>query len=122
MKKLLGVGGSQDSFTALERTLQRVRNTGDEVVVAVVDNPESTLSADEVEDRVRRALEDVELEAEVRRLEGHAGSGLLELAEAEGFDEIVLGGGRRSNMGKIRVGEIAEFVVLNSRVSVKLVR
>jgi hypothetical protein len=44
------------------------------------------------------------------------------MAETGGFDEIALGGGQTSPMGKINVGSIAEFVLLNARVSVRLVR
>ncbi len=122
MRKLLGVGGSDDSFTALEHTVERVRETGDTLVVAVVDNPESPRSVDDVERRVHEVLDDAGVDVEVRVVEGHPGSELIEMAETGGFDEIVLGGGQRSTMDKIRVGEIAEFVLLNSRVSVKLVR
>ncbi len=122
MKKLLGVGGSEDSFTALEHTARRVRETGDTLVVAVVDNPDSPRDVDEVEQRVEEVLDEIGLDVEVRVVEGHPGSKLIEIAETEEFDEIVLGGGERSTMDKIRVGEIAEFVLLNSRVSVKLVR
>ena len=44
------------------------------------------------------------------------------VAEEEGFDQIVLGGGQTSPMGKINIGSIAEFVLLNSHITVKLVR
>ena len=62
------------------------------------------------------------VDAEVRDLTGDPGSQLLDVAESEEFDQIVLGGGQRSPMGKIKLGHIAEFVLLNSPVSVKLVR
>jgi nucleotide-binding universal stress UspA family protein len=35
---------------------------------------------------------------------------------------VVIGGGEQSPMGKIRLGHIAEFVLLNSHVTVTLVR
>jgi nucleotide-binding universal stress UspA family protein len=44
------------------------------------------------------------------------------VAEREGFDRVVLGGGETSPLGKVTLGEIAEFVVLNANVSVTLVR
>jgi len=62
------------------------------------------------------------LGVDVRTLSGDPGSELLDVAEREGFDQIVLGGGQRSPMGKIKLGHIAEFVLLNSHVTVKLVR
>ena len=55
-------------------------------------------------------------------VEGDPGAMLVEIADGEGYDQIVLGGGERSPMGKIRVGQVAEFVVLNAETSVTLVR
>jgi nucleotide-binding universal stress UspA family protein len=124
MKTLLGMGGSDDSFRALKDTLDRVEETGDELVVAVVENPEAENDAEEVAEHVRESIEEHEAseEVEVVMLEGHPGSALVEHAESGGYDEIVLGGGERSAMGKIQMGHIAEFVLLNSHVTVKLVR
>ncbi|MFB6157970.1 MAG: universal stress protein [Haloferacaceae archaeon] len=122
MKVLLGIGGSDDSLRALDAAVERATEAGDDLTVAVVDNPASDRSPGELLDRVESRLDGVDLDADVRRLEGHAGSVLVELAESEGFDQIVLGGGEDSPLGKIRVGDIAEFVLLNSHVTVKLVR
>jgi nucleotide-binding universal stress UspA family protein len=122
MKTVLGIGGSDDSLRALEETLDRVAETGDELVVAVVENPDSPHGAEEVVEHVEEEVAAHEADAEVVRLEGHPGSALVEYAEDGGFDEIVLGGGEKSAMGKIQMGSIAEFVLLNSHVSVKLVR
>ncbi|NIB98333.1 universal stress protein [Halobacterium sp. R2-5] len=122
MKVLLGIGGADDSLDALHETVERAVETGDEVTVAVVENPESDPSPDELVERASEALEEAGLEDDVRRLSGDPGSSLVELAEREEFDQIVLGGGQRSPMGKIRLGDISEFVLLNARVSVKLVR
>ena len=47
---------------------------------------------------------------------------MIEIAETEDFEEIVLGGGHTSPMGKITIGPIAEFVLLNAKTSVTLVR
>jgi nucleotide-binding universal stress UspA family protein len=122
MRVLLGIGGSDDSLTALERTVERARVAGDDLTVAVVENPEADASLGDVESRVRAALEEAAVDAEVRRVEGDAGSRLVEIAETEGFDLIALGGGQTSPMGKINLGQIAQFVLLNSHVSVTLVR
>jgi len=122
MKKILGIGGSEDSMLALRRTLERAERTGDEIVVAVVENPETERDAEDVVEHARERVEEHESDAEVVSLEGHPGSALVEYAESGDYDEIVLGGGERSPMGKIQVGGIAEFVLLNSHVSVKLVR
>jgi len=122
MKVLLGIGGSDDSLEALSRTVERAVEAGDALTIAILDNPESERSPAEVEAAVEAVLADADLEATVCRVTGDPGSELVALAEREEFDELVLGGGMRSPMGKIRLGHIAEFVLLNSRVTVTLVR
>lgn len=122
MKVLLGIGGSDDSFRALETVAERTVETGDDLTVAVVENPASDRSPDHIERRVREVLEAAGLDAAIHRLEGHAGSRLVELAEHDGYDAVALGGGKRSPMGKITLGQIAEFVLLNADVTVILVR
>ncbi|WP_372911171.1 universal stress protein [Salinigranum sp.] len=122
MKVLLGIGGADDSLDALEQTVDRAREAGDDLTVAIVDNPASDRSPDEVEARVREVLEAAGLDATVQHLEGDPGSALVDLSESGNFDKIVLGGGETSPMGKIRIGSVAEFVLLNSHVTVSLVR
>jgi len=122
MKVLLGIGGSEDSIQALERTVDRVERAGDDLTVAIVENPESELDDEAIAAKVEEVLEREGVEAPVRHVTGHAGSRIVEIAEDESFDQIVLGGGHQSPMGKIRIGHIAEFVLLNSRVTVTLIR
>lgn len=124
MKVLLGIGGTEDSLRALERVVERTRETGDDLTVGVVENPASVRTPEAVERTARDALADAGLadSVEVRRLSGDAGPALVEVAEREGFDRLVLGGGQRSPMGKITLGDVAEYVLLNARVSVTLVR
>jgi nucleotide-binding universal stress UspA family protein len=122
VKLLLGVGGTDDGIRALEDTLDRVRETGDTLAVAVFENPASESKPDEVEADVRERLAAAGVEASVHRLSGHPGSELIGLAEREGFERIVLGGGERSPMGKVQVGSVAQFVVVNAPVSVTLIR
>lgn len=122
MKVLLGIGGADDSLQALHRTVGRVQEADDDLTIAIVNNPEASRSMDEIEDAVKDVLGERECDADIRRVEGDPGSRLVEIAEHEGFDEIVLGGGKQSPMGKIRLGHIAEFVILNSHVTVTLVR
>jgi nucleotide-binding universal stress UspA family protein len=122
MKVLLGIGGSQDSLRALDRTIERAQEARDDLTVAVLDNPESPVGVDEVESEVRERLAAADFEAELRRLSGDPGSRLVEVAEREGFDRIVLGGGETSPLGKVKLGSIAEFVILNAGVSVTLIR
>lgn len=122
MQVLLGIGGSDDAFLALERTVDRVQLTGDQLTVAVLENPTVDVAPDAIAERVRDRLDGAAIDATIRRLEGEPGPALVTLAETEGFDEIVLGGGQESPMGKIDVGRIAEYVVLNATVTVTLVR
>ncbi|SFR70045.1 universal stress protein [Halogeometricum limi] len=122
MKVLLGVGGSDDSIRAVEQTTARAATAGDELTVAIVENPSSDRSREEIAEMVREILDAEGVDAEIRHLEGDPGSSLVDTAESEGFDEIVIGGGQTSPMGKINLGSIAEFVLLNSHVTVSLVR
>jgi len=121
MKVLLGTGGRADGLDALGRTLERTREAGDELTVAVLETS-SDRDIESVAADLRERVADSGVDAEVRVLEGHPGSELVELAENEGYDRIVLGGGQRSPLGKIDLGEVAEFVLLNADVSVTLVR
>ena len=122
MKVLLGIGGSDDSLRALERTVERSKAVGDDLTVAIVENPQSDRTPEEIERRVRGILDDKSLDAPIRHISGHPGSELVDMAERDDFDQIVLGGGQQSPMGKIQVGHIAEFVILNSQTTVTLVR
>ena len=122
MRILLGVGGSDDSLRALERTIKRTREAGDELTVAILDEGGTDRSVDDVEADVRDALDAGGVDAEIRSVEGDPGSELVDIAESEGFDRIALSGGTTSPMGKIQLGSTAEFVLLNSHVSVSLIR
>jgi nucleotide-binding universal stress UspA family protein len=122
MHVLLGIGGSDDSIRALEAAVERAKTAGDDLTVAIVENDATDSTPEEIADRVEAALAEAGFDASVRHLEGDPGSRLVEVAEAEGFDQIVLGGGQTSPMGKIKIGSIAEFVLLNSHTSVKLIR
>ena len=65
---------------------------------------------------------DAGFDAEVTILSGHPGSQLVEFAERGSFDRIVLGGGETSPLGKVQLGEISEFVILNAQTTVTLIR
>ena len=122
MKTLLGIGGSEDSLHALVEAVDRARQAGDELTIAILENPDASLTTTEIRDRVSETLDAAGFEADVRTLSGHPGSQLLELAEDESFDRIVLGGGETSPLGKVQLGSIAEFVLLNARTTVTLIR
>jgi nucleotide-binding universal stress UspA family protein len=122
MKTLLGIGGSEDSLYALGKAIERAKEAGDDLTIAIVENDDASLTQSEIHDRVTEALKDAEFEAEIETLSGHPGSQLLELAERGSFDRIVLGGGETSPLGKVQLGSISEFVLLNARTTVTLIR
>ncbi|WP_138004643.1 universal stress protein [Halalkalirubrum salinum] len=122
MKVLLGIGGSEDSIQALEKTVDRAESAGDNLTVAILQNPNADRTPDEIESQVREYLTDHTIESSIRHVEGDPGSMLVDIAESEGYEKIVIGGGQRSPMGKIQLGQIAEFVLLNSHTTVTLVR
>lgn len=122
MKLLLGIGGTDDSWHALSRTAERAESAGDSLTVAILENPDTELTREEIEGKVTERLAEYDLDPEIRHVEGDPGAMLVQIADSGEYDQIVLGGGERSPMGKIRVGSIAEFVVLNAETTVTLVR
>ncbi|MBZ6495420.1 universal stress protein [Natrinema longum] len=123
MNVLLGLGGSDESVKTLRRTIERTREVGDELTIVVVDKPESKRSQDEMYQQALDSLEEADItDVEVEKLEGDPGSALVNYAEQGDFDQLVIGGGTLSPMGKIQLGPITEFVLLNAPTTVKLVR
>lgn len=120
MNVLLGFDGSQASVDALKRTIDRAVAAGDELTVAL--NETGVASTDVLADRVEQAVGEKELSVELREINGEPASDLIERAESEEFDELVLGGNSTSPMGKITLNKTVEFVLLNSHVTVTLVR
>ncbi|MDJ1432188.1 universal stress protein [Halostagnicola sp. A-GB9-2] len=122
MKVLLGLAGSDESIKTLRRTIERTSDVGDDLTVVVVDKPESKRSQEEMREQATKLLTEAGIETEVKTLEGDPGSALVNFSEQGEFDQLVIGGGTVSPMGKIRLGPIAEFVLLNAPTTVKLVR
>jgi nucleotide-binding universal stress UspA family protein len=123
MKLLLGVGGSELSYLALTETLERASETGDELTIAIFENEDIDADFDTVRQRVQDHIEESGLAPPIRHIEGASpGSELVNIAESEEFDRIVLGGGGRSPLGKIQLGPIVEFVLLNAQTPVTLIR
>lgn len=117
MDVVLGLDAAAPDDAAIERVIDRT--CGDEVLVAVyggdADARESAAA------RARERLVEAGLDPSTRLLETDPGARLVELAETDGYDCIVLGGSQ-SPLGKVRLDAVAEFVVLNARTSVTLVR
>jgi nucleotide-binding universal stress UspA family protein len=123
MKVLLGLAGSEESERALAETVERAVSAGDDLTVAVVESEgQSKHDREAMRELAAERCAAAGLDADVRMLDGHAGSALVDLAEREGFDRLVIGGGTESPMGKIQLGAITEFVLLNAQTTVTLVR
>lgn len=121
MDVLVGIGSPDESVAALERTARQAAATGDSVTVAIVgDHP--TEARERLETESSSVADDAGIDVSIRHLDGDPGSQLVDVAEAEGFDELVIGGGSESPMGKITIGSTAEFVLLNAHTTVTLVR
>ncbi|WP_339105730.1 universal stress protein [Haloterrigena salinisoli] len=122
MNVLVGLVGSDESLKTLRQTIERTREVGDDLTVAIVEKPESKRSQAEMVERTEELLAEAEIDAEIVTLEGDPGSALVDHAEQGEFDQLVIGGGTLSPMGKIQLGPITEFVLLNAPTTVKLVR
>lgn len=122
MRVLVGVEGSEESETVLRNAIERAREAGDELTVAVFAKAEAGQELAEVQAAVERELAAADVRATVTQLEGDPASGLVELAEREGFDQLVIGGGRRTPLGKRYLGQITEYVLLNADVPIRLER
>ncbi|WP_440763287.1 universal stress protein [Natronorubrum sp. DTA7] len=122
MNVLVGIVGSDESIKTLRRTIDRTHEVGDDLTVAVVDKPEAKRSQDAMAERARELLSEAGVDAELVQLEGDPGSSLVDYAEQGEYDQLVIGGGTLSPMGKIQLGPITEFVLLNAPTTVKLVR
>lgn len=122
MNVLLGLAGSDESVKTLQQTIERTTEVGDDLTVAIVEKPESERSQDEMYRTAKELLAEAGVDSPIERLEGDPGSALVNYAEQGEFDQLVIGGGTLSPMGKIQLGPITEFVLLNAPTTVKLVR
>ncbi len=122
MKILLGISGEEDEFIALSKLLTEETINWDSLTIAILDSDNNTTSTEELTTRVDEMLEPTNRPITTKQLSGDPGSQLIEHAETHGFDTIAIGGGERSPLGKITLNQTAEFVVLNSTITVLLVR
>lgn len=121
MKVLLGFTGSEECQLALENTLDRAATAGDTVTVAAFASGERTV--DDIEQAARSTLEKWDLQTELVVLDAeHPASRLVKMAETGEYDQLVIGGGEQSPMGKIELGSITEYVLLNAQLTVRLER
>lgn len=122
MRVLVGLNGGDQSIAVLERTIERAQQTDDELTVALFESPSGTETVPELREQAREVLADHDVEAELWEFDENPGSKLVEAAEAEGFDQLVITDGEPTPMGKIHLDSVSQFVLFNSQVTVKLVR
>ena len=122
MEILLGMGGSPDSRLALRETVSSIATADDRLTVAILRDAHSDTTVDELETLIETTAAEAGMSVEIEVIDGDPGPALTDLAESAGYDQVVIGGGKRSPMGKISLGEITEFVVLNADTTVTLVR
>lgn len=122
MRVLVGIEGSEESSTVLRNAIERALEADDELTVAVFAKPERGQDIEEIELTVRKELDTAGIEAAIHRLEGDPASELVAMAEREEFDQLVIGGGRDTPLGKRYLGGISEYVLLNADVTVRLER
>lgn len=120
MHVLLGLGPGDLWNRALEETVTRAREAGDDLTVAVFGEQSER---EEITERARERLRESDFAVDVRQIEAERpGSALVDLAEQEQYDRLVIPGGQRSPLGKIQFDDVTEFVLLNAATTVTLVR
>ncbi len=122
MNVVVGVAGTDECIRTLEQTIERTSAAGDELTVAVIEKEGAERTPAEMAAEANAMLADAGIEADTVELEGHPGTALVDYTERGEFDQVVIGGGELSPMGKIQLGPITEFVLLNAPTTVKLVR
>jgi nucleotide-binding universal stress UspA family protein len=118
MNVVVGIDGSDDAFAVFERTVTRTRETGDDLTVALVGSGLDDAAG--ATRRVRETLAEAGLDATVQHIDDDGE--LVELADSEGFDRLVVSGGERTPTGKISFSPTTEFVLMNADTSVTLAR
>lgn len=122
MRVLVGVEGSDESETVLRNAIARAREAGDEVTVAIFAKRERDQDIDAIEAAVREELDASGVDAEIIRIGEDPASELVTIAERDDYDQLVIGGGRDTPLGKRYLGSISEYVLLNADVTVRLER
>lgn len=122
MRILVGVEGSEESTAVLRNSLKRAMEAGDELTIAMFAKEDESQDLSEIERNVRDELDATDIDASLTTIEGDPASRLVELAEQGDFDQLVVGGGRSTPLGKRYLGRITEFVLLNADVTVRLER
>ncbi len=122
MRVLVGIEGSDESAIVLENAVSRAREAGDDLTIAIFAKPDTDQDLDAIETDVRETIDASEVSAAIERLENDPASELVAMAERGGYDQLVIGGGRDTPLGKRYLGRISEFVLLNADITVRVER
>ncbi len=123
MHVLVGIEGSEESDIVLKNAIERGEEAGDELTFAVFAKPEGGQDIEDIVKTVQAAIDSADVEATIRRIDADdVASELVAIAEREEFDQLVVGGGRDTPLGKRYLGRITEFALLNAEVTVRLER
>lgn len=129
MDVLAAVDGSDCSMRALRFAVDFVDRYDADLHVVHFSDAE-TAATDEILDRVRGVLDDADAAVEPElaideRLEtrtaAHAGEAIVEMAESEGFDHVVMGHHGSSRVERAILGSAAETVVRSKSTPVTVV-
>jgi nucleotide-binding universal stress UspA family protein len=118
MNVVVGIDGSDDAFAVFERAINRAREAGDDLTVALVAGVLDDAAA--TTRRVRETLTDAGIDGTVEHVDGEGE--LVELADNGRFDRLVVSGGERTPTGKLSFSPTTEFVLMNADTSVTLAR
>lgn len=122
MNVLVGIEGSDESETVLRNAIERAIEADDELTVAIFAKPDQAQTLEAIEAAVRNELVAADIEADIVRIDGDPASELVAMAERGAYDQVVIGGGRDTPLGKRYLGRISEYVLLNADVTVRLER
>ena len=119
MEIVLGIDATAADQATVAWAIDHV--TPEEGVLVAAYGGDAT-TRERVATRARDRLAEAGFDVSVSLLEDDPGARLVELAETGDYDCIAVHGGSRSPLGKIQLDTVVEFVVLNARTSVTLVR
>jgi nucleotide-binding universal stress UspA family protein len=133
---LVATDGSPASVAASEEAIDLAARLGARlIVIAVVSPPElqapgaiwpGTVAAarEEAEGITRRVVDQARrsgVEAAYLTFEGQPGEAIVQAAEAEAADMVVVGAHGRTVVGRLLLGSVSEFLVRHARVPVLVV-
>ncbi|GAB7018970.1 universal stress protein [Halostagnicola bangensis] len=128
---LVPVDDSDPARAALEYALEHfpdaeitVLHAVDDLAAGYAGQPPAIAGTDaepEVFDEAKRLAEEYDADLETAVVDGTAGDAILEYAEEEGVDGIIMGSKGRSGVSRVLLGSIAEQVTRRATVPVTVV-